>query len=103
MAVYVADAISGARPGARYENHEEYIKRLEDLEKIATSYAEVKQAYAVQAGRELRVLLEPEESKDSDVEVLAVKIRDEIQDKVMVPGSVRVTVIRENRAEEKTT
>jgi len=103
MAVYVADAISGARPGARYENHEEYIKRLEDLEKIAVAHPEVKQAYAVQAGRELRVLLEPEESKDDDVTVLAVKIRDEIQDKVMVPGSVRVTVIRENRAEEKTT
>jgi ribonuclease Y len=102
MVVYVADAISGARPGARYENHEEYIKRLEDLEKISVSYPEVKQAYAVQAGRELRVLLDPEESKDSDVEVLAVKIRDEIQEKVMVPGSVRVTVIRENRAEEKT-
>ena len=102
MVVYVADAISGARPGARYENHEEYIKRLEDLEKIAVSYPEVKQAYAVQAGRELRVLLEPETSKDNDVQVLAVKIRDEIQEKVMVPGSVRVTVIRENRAEEKT-
>ncbi|NCN45731.1 MAG: ribonuclease Y [Candidatus Pacebacteria bacterium CG10_big_fil_rev_8_21_14_0_10_36_11] len=102
MAVYVADAISGARPGARYENHEEYIKRLEDLELIATSYPEVKQAYAVQAGRELRVLLEAEKSKDDDVEVLAVKIRDEIQEKVMVPGSVRVTVIRENRAEVKT-
>jgi len=102
MAVYVADAISGARPGARYENHEEYIKRLEDLEEIATSYPEVKNAYAVQAGRELRVLLEPEKSKDDDVTVLAGKIRDEVQEKVMVPGSVRVTVIRENRAEAKT-
>lgn len=102
MAVYIADAISGARPGARYENHEEYIKRLEDLEEIAMSHPEVKQAYAVQAGRELRVLLEPEKSKDDDVKVLVVKIRDEIQEKVMVPGSVRVTVIRENRAEEKT-
>lgn len=102
MAVYIADAISGARPGARYENHEEYIKRLEDLEKIAMSYPEVKLAYAVQAGRELRVLLEPEQSKEDDVTVLAVKIRDEIQEKVMVPGSVHVTVIRETRAEEKT-
>lgn len=102
MAVYIADAISGARPGARYENHEEYIKRLEDLEAIAMSYPEVKQAYAVQAGRELRVLLEAEQSKDDDVTVLAVKIRDEIQEKVMVPGSVRVTVIRESRAEQKT-
>ena len=103
MAVYIADAISGARPGARYENHEEYIKRLEDLEKIAMSYPEVKQAYAVQAGRELRVLLDPEQSKDDDVTVLAVKMRDEIQEKVMVPGSVNVTVIREHRAIEKTT
>lgn len=102
MAVYVADAISGARPGARYENHEEYIKRLEDLELIATSYPEVKQAFAVQAGRELRILLEAEKSKDDDVQVLATKIRDEIQEKVMVPGSVRVTVIREHRAEAKT-
>lgn len=102
MAVYIADAISGARPGARYENHEEYIKRLEDLEKIAMSYPEVKQAYAVQAGRELRVLLEPEKSKENDVMVLAVKIRDEVQEKVMVPGSVNVTVIRETRAEERT-
>ena len=102
MAVYVADAISGARPGARYENHEEYIKRLEDLEEIATSYPEVKQAYAIQAGRELRVLLEAEKSKEDDVVVLANKIRDEVQEKVMVPGSVRVTVIRENRAEAKT-
>lgn len=102
MAVYIADAISGARPGARYENHEEYIKRLEDLEKISMAHPEVKQAFAVQAGRELRVLLEPESSKDSDVAVLAIKIRDEIQEKVMVPGSVRVTVIRENRVEEKT-
>src|SRR5690606_38526029 len=102
MAVYIADAISGARPGARYENHEEYIKRLEDLEAIAMSYPEVKQAYAVQAGRELRVLLEPEKSKENDVTVLAVKIRDEVQEKVMVPGSVNVTVIRETRSQEKT-
>ena len=102
MAVYVADAISGARPGARYENHEEYIKRLTDLEEIAVSYPEVRQAYAIQAGRELRVLLEAEKSKDSDVVVLATKIRDEVQEKVMVPGSVRVTVIRENRSEAKT-
>ncbi|HCC84522.1 MAG TPA: ribonuclease Y [Candidatus Pacebacteria bacterium] len=100
MAVYIADAISGARPGARYENLEEYVERLQSLEQIATSYPEVKEAYAVQAGREVRVLLEPEKSKDDDVTVLAVKIRDEIQEKVVVPGSVKVTVIRENRATE---
>ncbi len=100
MVVYIADAISGARPGARYENFDEYIERLTSLERIATSYPEVKEAYAVQAGREVRVLLEAERSKDDDVAVLAIKIRDEIQEKVVVPGSVKVTVVRENRATE---
>ncbi len=102
MAVYISDAISGARPGARYENHEEYIKRLEALEAIAMSYDEVKQAYAIQAGRELRVLLLPEKSKDDDVTVLANKIRDRVQKEVMVPGSVTVTVIREFREQAST-
>lgn len=97
VAVYISDAISGARPGARYENHEEYMKRLESLEAIAMSYEEVKQAYAVQAGRELRVILIPEKSKDDDVTVLAQKIRDRVQKEVVVPGSVTVTVIREFR------
>ena len=59
MAVYIADAISGARPGARYENLDEYIERLENLEQIATSYSEVDEAYAVKAGREIRILLNP--------------------------------------------
>ncbi len=102
MAVYIADAISGARPGARYENHEDYIKRLESLEAIAMSYEEVKQAYAIQAGRELRVLLLPEKSKDDDVTVLATKIRDRVQKEVIVPGSVTVTVIREFRDQAMT-
>lgn len=102
MAVYIADAISGARPGARYENHEDYIKRLSALEAIAMSYEEVKQAYAIQAGRELRVLLIPEKSKDDDVTVLANKIRDRVQNEVMVPGNVTVTVIREYREQAVT-
>lgn len=100
MAVYIADAISGARPGARYENHEEYIQRLQKLEEIAMSYKEVKQAYAIQAGREIRVLLEPEKSKDSDVKVLGIKIKDEIKASVTYPGTVTVTVIRELRGQE---
>jgi len=99
MAVYIADAISGARPGARYENHDDYIKRLEGLEAIATAYKEVKSAYAIQAGRELRVLLIPDISKDDDVTVLAVKIKDEIQEKMTYPGTVKVTVIRELRGQ----
>ncbi len=102
MAVYIADAISGARPGARYENHEDYIKRLSALEAIAMSYEEVKQAYAIQAGRELRVILIPEKSKDDDVTVLANKIRDRVQKEVMVPGNVTVTVIREYREQAVT-
>ena len=102
MAVYIADAISGARPGARYENHEEYLKRMESLEAIASSYEEVKNAYAVQAGRELRVILIPEKSKDDDVTVLANKIRDRVAKEVIVPGSVKVTVIREFRDQAST-
>lgn len=102
MVVYIADAISGARPGARYENFEEYVKRLEDLEAIANSYKEVEQSYAIQAGREVRVLLDPGKSKDEDVTVLAAKIRDEIKEKVIVPGTVNVTVIRESRHQEST-
>lgn len=100
MAVYIADAISGARPGARYENYDEYVKRLKQLEDIAMQYPEVKQAYAIQAGREIRVLLEPEKSKDNDVKVLSLKIRDEIKEKVTYPGTVTVTVTRETRAAE---
>ncbi len=100
MAVYIADAISGARPGARYENYDEYVQRLQKLEEIAMQYKEVKQAYAIQAGREIRVLLEPEQSKDDDVKNLSLKIRDEIKEKVTYPGTVTVTVIRETRGSE---
>lgn len=102
VAVYIADAISGARPGARYENHEEYMKRMESLELIATSYNEVKKAYAVQAGRELRVILIPEKSKDDDVTLLANDIRDRVAKEVVVPGTVTVTVIRELRGQAQT-
>lgn len=95
MIVYIADAISGARPGARYENYEGYVKRLQDLEAIARQYDTIKQAYAIQAGREIRVQLDPERTKDSDVQVLAVKIRDEIKEKLTYPGTVTVSVSRE--------
>lgn len=103
VVVYIADAISGARPGARYENYDEYVKRLQQLEDIATQYAEVKQAYAIQAGREVRVILTPEKSKDDDVTVLSSKIRDEIKNKMTYPGTVTVTVIRETRAQQVAT
>lgn len=97
MLVYVADAVSGARPGARYDNYDEYVERLEQLEEIATAYQEVDDAYAIQAGREIRVLLDPKKSKSDDVTVLANKIKDQIEDQVTYPGTVTVTVIRESR------
>lgn len=103
MLVYIADAISGARPGARYENYDEYVQRLQQLESIATQYDQVKQAYAIQAGREVRVILMPEKSKDDDVTVLSTKIRDEIKNTLTYPGTVTVTVIRETRGQQVAT
>ena len=99
MAVYIADSISGARPGARYENYDEYVQRLQKLEEIANSYPEVQKSYAIQAGREVRVLLEPAKSKDDDVTVLAERIRDQIKAEMSYPGTVTVTVIREQRGQ----
>ena len=99
IAVYIADAISGARPGARYENYDEYVQRLQKLEKIANEHKEVSKSYAIQAGREIRVILEPKQSKDDDVVVLADRIRDEIKAQLTFPGTVTVTVIRETRGQ----
>lgn len=99
IAVYIADAISGARPGARYENYDEYVQRLQKLEKIANEHPEVAKSYAIQAGREIRVILEPQASKDDDVTILADKIRDEIKQQLTFPGTVTVTVIRETRGQ----
>jgi len=98
--VYIADAISGARPGARYENYDEYVERLQKIEEIASAYPVVRQAYAIQAGREVRVILDPEISKDDDVKVLSLKIRDEIKEKMTYPGTVTVTVLRETRSQQ---
>ncbi len=99
MIVYIADAISGARPGARYDNYDEYVQRLGKLETISKEYPEVAEAYAIQAGREIRVILIPEKSKDDDVTMLSVKIRDRIKNEVTYPGTVTVTVIRETRSQ----
>lgn len=98
--VYVADAISGGRPGARYENYEEYIKRLTDLETIAKSHKGVKESFAFQAGRELRVVVDPGTVDDATAIVLSQEIKDEIEKKVTYPGQVKITVIRELRATE---
>lgn len=96
--VYISDAISGARPGARYEDVEEYAKRLKDMEEIAKGYEGVSDAYAFEAGRELRVIINPGLLDDAKTTLLAHKIREEISKKLIVPGEVKVTAIREFRA-----
>jgi len=98
--VYIADAISGSRPGARYENYEEYIKRLSDLETIAKGNEGVKEAFAFQAGRELRVMVDPGEVDDAKATVMAQQIKQEIEKKVTYPGQIKITVIRELRSTE---
>ena len=96
--VQVCDAISGARPGARREIVEAYIKRLNDLEQLAMSYPGVINTYAIQAGRELRVIVGADKIEDKDVESLSNEIAKKIQDEMTYPGQVKITVIRETRA-----
>ena len=98
--VYIADAISGSRPGARYEDYEEYVKRLTKLEEIATSFPGVKEAYAIQAGREIRVLVNPQDLSDTATEKLAHDLKLKIEKEMTYPGTVKVTVIREVRASD---
>lgn len=100
ICVYVADAISGGRPGARHENVEDYIKRLSDIEKIATSFEGVEKAFAVQAGREVRVIVIPDQVSDEELPKLVHDIGAQIQKEVMVPGAVKITAVRETRATE---
>ncbi|OGH29651.1 MAG: ribonuclease Y [Candidatus Levybacteria bacterium RIFCSPHIGHO2_12_FULL_37_12] len=96
--VYIADAISGARPGARYEDVEEYATRLKEMEEIAKKYEGVQDAYAFEAGRELRVIIGPGKLDDSQTTLIAHKIRDEVSSSLAVPGEVKVTAIREFRS-----
>ena len=96
--VQACDAISGARPGARREIVEAYIKRLNDLEKLALSYPGVVKTYAIQAGRELRVIVGADKIDDKEIETLSYEIAKKIQDEMTYPGQVKITVIRETRA-----
>ncbi len=96
--VQVCDAISGARPGARREVVEAYIKRLNDLEQLAASYPGVTKSYAIQAGRELRVIVGADKIDDQQTESLSTEIAKKIQDEMTYPGQVKITVIRETRA-----
>jgi ribonuclease Y len=96
--IQVCDAISGARPGARREIVEQYIKRLKDLEALALSYKGVEKSYAIQAGRELRVVVESEKVDDKSAELMSFDIAQKIQTEMTYPGQVKVTVIRETRS-----
>jgi ribonuclease Y len=95
-----ADAISGARPGARREDMEQYIKRLRALEEIANSFKGVQQSYAIQAGREVRIIVRPEDIDDLESARLARDIAKKIEETMQYPGQIKVTVIRETRAVE---
>ena len=96
--IQACDAISGARPGARREIMQQYIQRIKDLENLAMTYNGVEKAYAIQAGRELRVIVEAEKVSDSDSDRLSFEIAQKIQTEMTFPGQIKVTVIRERRA-----
>jgi len=95
--IQAADAISSSRPGARRETLETYVKRLENLESIADSFKEVEKGYAIQAGREIRVIVKPSSISDSGTKTLARKIKNEVEKELEYPGQIKITVIRETR------
>ena len=96
--VQAADAISAARPGARRETVETYIKRLEKLEEIANSYEGVEKSYAIQAGREIRIMVKPEVLDDASSIELARNLAKSIEEQLEYPGQIKINVIRETRA-----
>ena len=100
VVVHLADSVSGARPGARHESVEEYIKRLSDIEKVADSFEGVAKSYAIQAGREIRVIVKPDIIDDSQLVKLAHDIRQKFEKELTYPGQITITAVRETRAVE---
>ena len=98
--VQAADAISAARPGARRENVENYVKRLEKLEELTSSFPGVEKAYAIQAGREVRIMVKPEEVTEDNMIILARDIAKKIENELEYPGQIKVNLIRETKAVE---
>ena len=102
VVVWIADAISGSRPGARYEPHEDYIKRMENIEEVAKRYEGVEEAFAFQAGRDVRVVVKPDEVDDDELTILAHKIAKQLEKEAEYAGQIKVTIIREVRAVDTT-
>lgn len=100
--VYIADAISGARPGARYEPHEDYVKRMAKIEEIARDFAGIDQSFAFQAGREVRVIVRPEDVSDDELTILARNITKRLEEEVEYAGQIKVTVLRQTQSSETT-
>jgi len=98
--VQAADALSGARPGARREMLESYIKRLEELERIANSFPGIDKSYAIQAGREIRIVVNSEKISDDNIYLLSRDIAKKIESDLSYPGQIKIVVIRETRAIE---
>ena len=96
--VQAADAVSAARPGARREDMENYIKRLEKLEEIAVGFDGVEKAFAIQAGREVRVMVKPDQVSDADMKLIARDMAKKIEDEMHYPGQIKINLIRETRA-----
>ena len=102
VVVWIADAISGSRPGARYEPHEDYVKRMVKIEEIAKNFSGVSEVYAFQAGRDVRVIVNPDEVDDDKTTVLAHDIAAKLEKEAEYAGQIKVTVIREVRAVDTT-